>query len=322
LAEKDITERTLESYNDVFADIVNVLLFNGEQIVKEDDLEQVTTNSCYKIGDNIKEQERDEEKLWKNNLIRISAFGFENQTIVEKKMPLRIMGYDGASYRDQLSNENKKILNGNYPFVTLVLYFGMDHWSSSRSLVDCLNIPEKLRPFVSDYKINVFEIAYLSDEQLAMFKSDFKLVADYFVQLKRTGEYKPMTDEITHVWEMLNLMSVLTNDNRFEKSYRKFKQNGKEPMTMCKVIDDYIEKGKIQGMEEGIIKGKIQGREEGREEGKIQGMEEGIIKGKESGILSSIKSIMNTLNLSAEKAIEAVGISKDEQSKYMELLKA
>jgi hypothetical protein len=31
---------------------------------------------------------------------------------------------------------------------------------------------------------------------------------------------------------------------------------------------------------------------------------------------------MNTLNLSAEKAIEAVGISKDEQSKYMELLKA
>ena len=27
LAEKDMTEKTLESYNDVFADIVNVLLF-------------------------------------------------------------------------------------------------------------------------------------------------------------------------------------------------------------------------------------------------------------------------------------------------------
>lgn len=28
MAEKDITEKTLEAYNDVFADIINVLLFN------------------------------------------------------------------------------------------------------------------------------------------------------------------------------------------------------------------------------------------------------------------------------------------------------
>ena len=29
MGEKDMTERTLEAYNDVFADIVNVLLFKG-----------------------------------------------------------------------------------------------------------------------------------------------------------------------------------------------------------------------------------------------------------------------------------------------------
>lgn len=28
MGEKDITEKTLEAYNDVFADIINVLLFN------------------------------------------------------------------------------------------------------------------------------------------------------------------------------------------------------------------------------------------------------------------------------------------------------
>ena len=31
-------------------------------------------------------------------------FGIENQTAVEKFMPLRVMGYDGASYRSQLLN--------------------------------------------------------------------------------------------------------------------------------------------------------------------------------------------------------------------------
>ena len=38
MAEKDISEKILESYNDVFADIVNVLLFNGEQVVDPSDL--------------------------------------------------------------------------------------------------------------------------------------------------------------------------------------------------------------------------------------------------------------------------------------------
>nr|WP_314504791.1 hypothetical protein [uncultured Lachnoanaerobaculum sp.] len=31
--EKDITQKTLERYNDVFADIINVLLFDGRRVV-------------------------------------------------------------------------------------------------------------------------------------------------------------------------------------------------------------------------------------------------------------------------------------------------
>ena len=37
MAEKDVIEKSLECYNDVFADIVNGLLFNGRKIVKEDE---------------------------------------------------------------------------------------------------------------------------------------------------------------------------------------------------------------------------------------------------------------------------------------------
>lgn len=36
--EKDIVEKTLKSYNDVFADIVNVLLFDGKAVVNENEL--------------------------------------------------------------------------------------------------------------------------------------------------------------------------------------------------------------------------------------------------------------------------------------------
>lgn len=33
-----MTEKALEAYNDVFADIVNVLLFNGKEKIKEEEL--------------------------------------------------------------------------------------------------------------------------------------------------------------------------------------------------------------------------------------------------------------------------------------------
>lgn len=38
MKSKDIIEKTLESYNDIFADIVNVLLFKGKRIITEDSL--------------------------------------------------------------------------------------------------------------------------------------------------------------------------------------------------------------------------------------------------------------------------------------------
>ena len=36
MAEKDLSEKLLEEYDDVFADIVHVLLFNGKRDVKEE----------------------------------------------------------------------------------------------------------------------------------------------------------------------------------------------------------------------------------------------------------------------------------------------
>ena len=39
MGEKDIAEKILLAYNDVFSDIINVLLFGGQEIIRENDLE-------------------------------------------------------------------------------------------------------------------------------------------------------------------------------------------------------------------------------------------------------------------------------------------
>ena len=258
MAEKDMTEKKLEDFNDVFSDIVNVLLFNGQELVDEKDLAQANTMSIYKADDKLHEQDRDVSKYWQNGTIKIAMLGIENQTKSEAKMPLRVISYDGAAYRAQLLPTDDDSLQECYPVVTLVLYFGYEHhWNKPLNLLDCLNIPEPLKPYVNDYRINLFEIAWLSDEQVAMFKSDFRMVADYFVQMRKNRNYIPSKETIKHVHEFLQLMSVMTGDNRYEEVYN---NSERRPTNMCEVLEAAINQGLERGLEQGLEQGLLQGQ--------------------------------------------------------------
>ena len=247
MAEKDITEKNLEALNDVFADIVNVLLFKGEQVINEKDLEADTTKSMFKADGKIHEQERDVSKFWKNGEIRISILGIENQTVQNSDMPLRVISYDGASYKQQLLDKNQK---KRYPVATLVLYFGTEEkWSKAKHLYDCFEVPEKLKPFVNDYKINVFNIAFLSPKTIAMFKSDFKIIAEYFRAKRLNQKYKGSKEKLKHANETLKMFSALTGDDSFEKVYNEgnFKKGG---ITMCDVVERIRNDGRTEGRTE------------------------------------------------------------------------
>ena len=57
--------------NDVSADIGNVLLFDGMQIIGEELLENVKDKSQYKAASQIHEQERDVSKVFNKHNIRL-----------------------------------------------------------------------------------------------------------------------------------------------------------------------------------------------------------------------------------------------------------
>ena len=289
MGEKDIAEKTLETFNDVFSDIVNVLLFNGEKVIEEKALKDATTHSVYKVDKKLREQIRDTAKYWEHNQIHVAFIGFENQTEQESDLPLRIIGYDGASYRNQLyyektkEGERRKNINPRYPVITIVLYFGIQHWNKSLSLYECLDIPEKLKKFTNDYKVNLFEIAYISDEQLAMFQSDFRIVAEYFMQLRKGNNYTPTKKDMIHVQEVLQLMSIFSGDKRYEEVYNNAEDKG-EIKNMCDLLDRIENKGIEKGMQKGIEKG----------------IEKGIVIGLERGKLNMLYSLVqdNTIPLS------------------------
>ena len=63
--EKDILEKHLESFNDVFSDMMNVFIFGGNEVINENDPEDVNPNSFYVENAKTKEQERDVTKKWR-----------------------------------------------------------------------------------------------------------------------------------------------------------------------------------------------------------------------------------------------------------------
>ena len=195
MAEKDISERFLTSYNDVFADIVNgcfAILGDGRPFrrVEPDELQDTGARTMYKADGELHEQERDVAKLWRAGGAVICLMGLENQTAIDPDMPLRVFGYEGGDYRLQLSRKGQE----RYPVLTLVLYFGTERrWPEERTLFGRLKIPEALRPFLNDYRVNVLETAWFTDEEASVFTSDFRIVVEYFRQIRQNGDFSGTT---------------------------------------------------------------------------------------------------------------------------------
>ncbi|HJC49505.1 MAG TPA: Rpn family recombination-promoting nuclease/putative transposase [Candidatus Anaerostipes avistercoris] len=245
MGQKDLAQKLLEDYPDVFADIFNVLLFQGEQIICADELEKTANESQYKADtSDLHEERRDLLKLWikgKNKAL----LGIENQMDVDDHMPIRIIGYDGVSYRSQLLKGWK----GNHcPVITLVLYYGDKSWDQPSALAE--ELPELENLHGSDYQFHVFHIPDLTDEQIQMFQSDFRIVAEFFAAQKRGQKYRGSRKKIQHVDEMLKFMKVFTDDERFMKVT--FEDEQKEDINMCMILDQIEEEGRQKGKSEGI----------------------------------------------------------------------
>ena len=113
-------------------------------------------------------------------------------------------------------------------------------------------------------KINLFEIAYLSRETVGKFESDFRVVADYFVQMRETGNYEASTQELDHIQAVLHLLNIMDQDHRFETALNaEQRERGEEAKTMSewltRVISENEEKGVKQGIEQGVKQGVEQG---------------------------------------------------------------
>ena len=155
------------------------------------------------------------------------------------------------------------------------------NWKYSNSLLDLLEVDENLKQYVSDYKINIFEIAFLDREKINLFKSDFRMLADYLYQMRTTNTYRGDESDIKHVDEILMLMSAMSGfknvENIIKVAHERKVSNMKGFFELAeeKGLEKGIELGRTEGIEKGLELGRTEGLELGRTEGLELGREEG-----------------------------------------------
>ena len=263
MGAKDLAEKNLLQYKDVFSDIVNVNLFGGRCYVSAKELSREPGELITKAvsDDKLRQLQMDVPmKCKKNN--RSFFLCLENQSDKNNVMPVRDMGYQHAKYMEQIKaakesnqktsnypNPMTKELNDSQklsPVITLVLNYSQKEWETT------------IRQYQSDFK---YIVRYLSCG------NDRRKLDEYF----QTTEF-----QLDHPEAFLDWLSAVTNDRRYRKAKELIEETeGKGgKINMCVLLDMYEERGEARGIEKGIAQGIVQGEARGMAKGISQGIKE------------------------------------------------
>ena len=300
----DSADKVYWRQNETFADLFNAYWYNGEQVIKSEELEELDTDASdvVEIGE-VKESirgARDVIKIAKKyNGVEYVLLAIENQEGIHYAMPIRVMGYDHYSYNKQY-NDRKNYYKKNdiklkddeflsgirktdkfLPVITLVLYYGEKDWDGPKSLYDMLVIPDRIKSFVGNYPINIIQ---MKDNDLVLhnqYNVDlFKIMSIIYDTKKSVAQRIAALREFEankEVDEKVIDVIVATTNMKVNK-----KKVGEQ-----KVCTFWEEAKKIE-----------------REDARLEAQYE------------AIHNIMESLNMSMEQAMDVLKIPESERSKY------
>ena len=263
MGAKDLAEKNLLQYKDVFSDIVNVNLFGGRCYVSAEELSREPGELITKAvsDDKLRQLQMDVPmKCKKHN--RSFFLCLENQSDKNNVMPVRDMGYQHAKYMEQIKEvkeSNRK--TGNYP----------------NPMTKELNDSQKLSPVITlvlNYSQKEWETT------IRQYQSDFKYIVRYLScgnDRRKLDEYFQTTEfQLDHPEAFLDWLSAVTNDRRYRKAKELIQKTERKggKINMCVLLDMYEERGEARGIEKGIAQGIVQGEARGMAKGISQGIKE------------------------------------------------
>ncbi len=250
------------SDNTRFSEICNYVLFDGEKVIKPEDLKECDTTEVLSVFGIDKKQIV--KQKWRDLLKSVSVkhtgqmyvilIGAEAQTDIHYAMPVKTMIYDALNYGEQV-NEAKKChwKNKDYrssdeflsgftlddkltPVITITLYLGTTQWDGPRSLAEMMpQMDERILPFINDYRINLLNPLEITD--FSKFETGLRPL---FELLKNASDEEKLNDLITKDETFTRVdVETVAAINLFVGTDIKYDEK-EEVVNMCKAWDESI----------------------------------------------------------------------------------
>ncbi len=259
--KKDVVEKEFVSFPDIAADVINVLLYEGKEIVQADHLRSGPTETIYQGWEILRSQYEDLCKYeLSDGKIRL-MYLIANQSVTDGKMLLRKAGYVGGIYREQYEEK----MQDCFPVIQFVLYWGIPGWKSGRELGKLFgkrNFPEETWKYIDELRLHIFEMRHLPEETRKLFQSDMRIVVDCLAE----GNGYRSDRKIKHKAALIKMIKVLSGETDTEDVEKWMEEQGireEDELTVCELFDQYVRQGRIEGIAAGRTEGIAVGRIEG-----------------------------------------------------------
>ncbi len=283
MGKSDIAIKKWLGNKERFADLFNGVVFQGNQIIRPEELEAIPGESDIIIEDKERKMKgvqryRDIVMRWKKEAALV-ILACENQSAVNYAMPVRTMLYDSLSYADQMKqlwrgheNASEKVSGEEFlsqfckghkiiPVLSLIFYYGLSEWDGSRNLYEMFRWNQGdsshafMQKYISNYHINLIDVGNLAE--VNQFQTDLQVILG---MLKYRGEKEELWKYIRENRMYFSNVDfddyqAITELLHSEQQLKKVKaeDNGKEKkVDMCKALEDIYKDGVIEGREEGI----------------------------------------------------------------------
>lgn len=320
MGQKDLASNSLTSHPDVFADIINTIIYKGNTVLAPAHLKPFYVNSTIAKNGRLKGLYRDNCMEDLRGGIRYVIWGLENQYVPDRTTPFKVMGYNYTAYDRQIEEftaYNKEHEINTYveqllpeqkvkPVITLVLYYGREEIPDS--ICSMMDLPEDkiVRKYIQNYKLNLINLRNLSKKQADCFRSDFQYIAKFlsagYNKKELVKELKTSSQILTHTKDTLYTLASITGDQR----YLTARETYKEGSAVCEVAETLFQMGVEESKKELARKEKKleQNKKKLEQNKKELAQKKKELKQKESDLAQAQNTITENYNTIAEKDSE------------------
>ena len=306
LGDHDINARIYFANKDRFTDFSNSVSFNGKNVLTRENCYDFNSDAAARFGNIILDRRRDiiYHCIIENHDVLI---GLENQTWIDKTMPIRDATYDLAVY-NRLLGPNREIEN-LIPVYSKVINWSEKRWGNQyRRLNQLLKRPDILNEGSNDWEIEIVDIIDLDYHDFKN-RDNYMLVKTIQLVYRYKGNDEMLKGLILSK-DALEIVASLADDETLKKIMEENSKASKGgEVEMCESIKEFRRQVHNEGISEGISLGRTEGRSEERAEILL------MMLSKKMEITEKIKEIVNKssyeMMLNALANIEQINDSTD-----------